>query len=420
MQDDWQRVTDKQAYTKRLTNPPAEIEAVFERLKRIIRIPSTPGYEQGIARELVEIFKPLCDEVHVDYMGNVYGKRKGIGEGPIIFCPAHIDSPGFIVTHIEPDGYIRFTPQGVIPPYLAYGQRMLIITPKGSLTGINGTLAGHTREKYGPDELVKTPMIEEQFIDVGAKSREEAVSLGIRPGQQVVYDRDLQWLGDGSSGMVTCSGLDDKLGCQVLIEALRMLESKKIFPTVYMVGTVQEEIGCRGASIASNRLDADMCVGVDGTISEAGPQKNHGLGVGRSPNLTLSEANASVGNGVYISVNDIYVPVGGLVGNQRIVEKLIAVARNRRIKYSIEGSMPNIISDAATAQFCGIGGTPAVTLKFPVRYTHGAGEVCSLFDIVDAAKLLAGFIEEMDTTFDLSFLDIPEADKGPKKRRKSL
>jgi endoglucanase len=304
---------------------------------------------------------------------------------------------------------------------------MLIITPDGPVTGVNGTQAGHSHFNYGgaegkyyPDELVKTPMMDEQFIDVGARSREEALAMGIRPGQQMVYDRDLQWLGDGSTGVVTCRGFDDKVGCQSLTEALMQIKDKKIYPTVFMVGACQEEIGLRGAMNAGGLLNADMCVGVDGTISEAGPQTNQGFGVGRSPNLTMSETATSLGNGVYISVNDLIWGIfAGLVGNQRINERLIDVAEKRGIKYEIEGTMPYICSDPAAAQYSGTGGTPAVTLKIPVRYTHGPVEVCSLVDIVETGKVLAGFIEEMDASFDLAYIDIPEADHGPTKRRET-
>jgi putative aminopeptidase FrvX len=187
-----------------------------------------------------------------------------------------------------------------------------------------------------------------------------------------------------------------------------------------MVGAVQEEIGLRGATNAGSLLDADMTVGVDGTISEAGPQTGKGFGVGTSPNITMSETATSMGNGVYISVNDIvWSAIAGLVGNQRIISKLVDVCEKQGLKYEIESTMPYITSDPAAAQYSGKGGTPAVTLKIPVRYTHGPVECCSLWDTVAAGKCLAGFIEEMDSSFDLAYIDIPEADHGPRKRRDS-
>jgi len=424
----WAIVEDPREFHKRLANPPKDLERVFERLRRIIEIPSTPGYEQGIARQLIEEWKPLCDEVHVDHMGNVYGIRRGANDGPDIYCPAHSDSCGFIVEHIEDDGYVRFQNQGLMPPFLAYGQRMAIITPDGPVTGVNGTQAGHSHFSYGgaegkyyPPELVATPMYDEQFVDVGATSRKEALAMGIRPGQQMVFDRDLRWLGDGSTGTVTSRSLDDKVGLEALTEVLMQIQDKDIYPTVYMVGAVQEEIGLRGAGNAALYVGADICIGVDGTISEAGPNTNKGFGVGVSPNLTMSEAATSLGNGVYISINDIVWGIAaGLYGNPRLNEKLIDVAEARGIKYEIEGTMPYVTSDPAHAQYVGVGGTPSVTLKVPVRYTHGPVEVCSLWDVVETAHLLGAFIEDLDASFDLAFIDIAEADHGPTTRRDAI
>jgi tetrahedral aminopeptidase len=412
-------------FHKRVARPPENLKPVFDRLKRIIEIPATPGYEQGIARQLVEEWTPLCDDVQVDHMGNVYGIRRGAADGPALYCPAHSDSCSFIVESIEKDGYLRFENQGLVPPFLSYGQRMVIITPEGPVTGVCGTQAGHSHfnfggaeGKYYPPELVATPMYDEQFIDVGATSRTEALAMGIRPGQQMVFDRDLRWLGDGSSGAVTCRGLDDKVGIEALTEALMQVQGKDIYPTLYMVGAVQEEIGLRGAGNAGGLIGPDLCVGVDGTISEAGPNTNQGFGVGVSPNLTMSEAATSLGNGVYISINDIVWGIAaGLYGNPRLNEKLIDVAEARGIKYEIEGSMPYITSDPAHAQYLGAGGTPSVTLKVPIRYTHGPVEACSLWDVVETGKLLGGFIEDLDASFDLAFINIKEAHHGPRPTR---
>ncbi|MDR0653758.1 MAG: hypothetical protein LBG12_10710 [Synergistaceae bacterium] len=425
----WKILQDPRNISNRAVAPPTDLIPLYNTLKRIVEIPSAPGFEQGIDRELVEIFKPLCDEVNVDYIGNVYGKKKGNPDGPVIICPAHIDSVSFIVESIEPSGYLRFANLGLIPPYLSYGQRMLIITPKGPVTGCVGTQPGHSHFNYGgaegkyyPPELIKIPAIDDQFIDVGASCVQDVYDMGIAPGQQIVYDRDLQWLGDGSTGMVTCRGLDDKVGVLVLIESLRLLQGKNIYPTVYMVGASQEEIGSRGASIAGNYLDADLCIGVDGSISEAGPQTDGGTGIGTSPNITRSEIPATIGRGVYISINDIeYSSLGGVMGNPAINQRMIELCEERGIIYQLEANMPYITTDAAMVQYTGYGGTPSVCLKMPMRYTHGPVETGSLFDAQQAALLLSAFLESMTKdNFSLQFVDIPEADKGCKKNRKGF
>ncbi len=406
--------------TKIIDRSPSKLRPLFKELKEIIEIPSCPGFEQGISAVLAEKFRPLCDRVYVDHMGNVYGVREGEKDGPVIYCPAHIDSTSYIIESIEPSGYIRFSQMGLEPPYLPYVQRMQIITPKGRIIGVVGSQAGHSHFYYGgaegkfyPKERTTIPMMDEMFVDIGADTREEALKMGVTPGQQMVYDRDLQWLGDGSTGCVTCKAFDDKVGVQALIETLKQLKGKKLYSTIYMVGTVQEEIGLRGAHASAGLVDPDICIGVDGTIAEAGPMTDSGIGVGRSPNITFSEVPSTLGKGVWISINDIIWGIAaGLVGNQKMNDFAIKIAEKRGIKYEIEGNMPYITSDPAAAQYI----APSITLKIPIRYTHGPVEVCSLYDVVETSKLLTAFIEEIKG-IDLSYIDIPEGKAKHIRRR---
>lgn len=258
------------------------------------------------------------------------------------------------------------------------------------------------------------------FVDVGARSREEAEEMGVRPGQQMVYDRDLRWLGDGRNGLATCRGHDDKCGVQALVETMKALHGKPLHPTVYFVGAVQEEVGLRGAMNSATLINPDLCIGVDGDIAESGPSSDGGLGVPRNPSMGRAGTAHTPGGGVYVSVNDVlWSAVAGLVGNFRVNERMIELAERHGIPHEVEGNCRYITSDPAAAQFAGAGGTPAVTLKIPVRYTHGPVEVCSLHDIVAAGRLLTAFIEEAEG-MDMSFIDVPEADRGLTKRRDPL
>lgn len=416
---------------QRLVSAPADLAELFDEYKQLVEIPSAPGFEHGVAVHLVEVFGRYCDEVTVDYMGNVYGIRRGAPDGPAFYCVAHTDSTSFITQYIEPTGYIRFANQGLIPPYLAYGQRVQILTADGRVTGVVGTKPGHSTFSYaggegyywpqmGPEGGMGVPMYDDLFVDIGARSREEAETMGVRPGQQMVYDRDLQWLGDGSTGLVTCRGHDDKCGVQALVEAMKILQGKDLHPTVYFVGAVQEEVGLRGAMNAATLINPDVCIGVDGDIAESGPSSDVGLGVPRNPGMGRAEVAPTPGAGVYISVNDIlWSAVAGLVGNFKLNQRMIELAEKRGIPHEIEGNCRYITSDPAAAQFAGAGGTPAITLKIPVRYTHGPVEVCSLSDILAAGELLAAFIEEAEG-LDMAFVDLPRADRGLMKRREPL
>ena len=199
-----------------------QLGGLFDRLKMLTALPATSGFEQGIARRLLEEMRPLADRVEVDPFGNVYGTIEGSG-GPRVLLPAHSDSVGMIVSHIEENGYLRFDVVGSVPANLTYAQRVLICTPQGPRTGVVGSKPGHIAFRLEPDLGTTIPPVDALFIDVGASSRREVQRLGIEPGQQVTWDRDLAWLGDPSTGLVTGRSLDDKVGCLALLEAMRQL-----------------------------------------------------------------------------------------------------------------------------------------------------------------------------------------------------
>jgi len=126
---------------------------LFARLKTMTLIPATSGFEQGVAACLREEMRPLADRVEVDRFGNVYGYLDGDSAGPRVMIPAHSDSVGMIVSHIEENGYLRFDAIGAVPPNLAYAQRVLVVTPQGPRMGVVGSKPGHiasAKRRWGP------------------------------------------------------------------------------------------------------------------------------------------------------------------------------------------------------------------------------------------------------------------------------
>jgi putative aminopeptidase FrvX len=246
------------------------------------------------------------------------------------------------------------------------------------------------------------------FIDVGATSKREVEAMGIAPGQQVTFDRELQWLGDASTGLVTGRSLDDKVGCLVLIETLRRLKQQGQKPpaTLIFTAAVQEEVGLRGAQQAGQRLKPDLCIGIDATISQAGM----GTGVAPMPATAFSEAANALRGGPGLSISDLG-RTAGLFGHPKIIRLLQEVATQHQIPYQIEGNMPNITSDASAVQFAA-SGVPSVTIKIPSRYTHGPVEVVSLHDIQATIDLLVHALPRIGADFDLRFVDLDEAEEG--------
>jgi len=375
---------------------------LFARLKTMTLIPATSGFEQGVAACLREEMRPLADRVEVDRFGNVYGYLDGDSAGPRVMIPAHSDSVGMIVSHIEENGYLRFDAIGAVPPNLAYAQRVLVVTPQGPRTGVVGSKPGHIAFRETALGTTVPPM-DALFVDVGAASGAEAKRMGIEPGQQITWDREITWLGDASTGLVTGRSLDDKVGCLAMLEAMRSLRASggHLYANAVFVAAVQEEVGLRGAIQAANRLRPDLCIGIDATVSQAG----FGTGLGAHPGTAFSEAANALGAGPGISVMDRGATVPhGLFGHPALIALCRQAAERTGIPYQIEGSMPIITSDAAGVQFAG-DGVPSLTLKIPSRYTHGPIEVCSLRDVAATADLLAAALRAIEPSTRFQFIE---------------
>lgn len=380
----------------------SDLRYLFEQLKALTDIPSTSGFEQNVVKKIYREVKPFADKVEVDYFGNLYAYLAGESETFRIMIPAHSDSVGMIISHIEDNGFIRFDPVGLVPPNLAYAQRVIIATPKGEKTGVVASKPGHIAAYHDPSLGMRVPSADALFIDVGASSREEVETMGIEPGRQVTFDRELSWLGDQSTGLVTGRSLDDKVGCLVLIEAIKRLKEQGKRPpaTLIFTAAVQEELGLRGARQAGELIRPDMCIGIDATISQAG----FATGIAPMPETAFSEAANALRGGPGISISDVGRS-GGLFGHPKINGFFRKVAEKHQIRYQIEGNMPNITSDAAAVQYAG-GGVPSVTIKIPSRYTHGPVEVVSLNDIEATIELLVHALPQVGPDFDLRFVDL--------------
>lgn len=388
--------------------PDAQLEYLFAELKQLTALPGTSGFEQPVVRALRERLAGLADEVEVDAIGNVYAILRGSEAGCRIICPAHSDAVGFIVRYVEPNGLLRVANLGKVPPYLVYGQRLLVYGEKGPLYGVVGTKPGHilfssagAEQRAYPPEHLQVPNYDDLFVDVGARSAEEVLDMGLRPGVEATFDRELQWLGDGRHGLVTGRAIDDRAGCLVLIEALRAFRQAGQRPRadVYFAFCSQEEIGVRGATIAGAFVQPDLCIGVDGTISASG----FGVGAAPSPGTSGAEAPTFLGAGAAISYSDLGSAGRGLFGNARLNAILRALAQEQGIPHQLEGHASYITSDPAAFQFARRGGCPSVTLKIPMCYTHGPVEAASLHDVAATTRLLVAALQTIGADTDLSF-----------------
>ena len=340
-------------------------------LAEICEAPGAPGFEQKIREIVLREVTPLVDHVYTDNMGNVTTIKKG-KKNKKVMIGAHMDEIGFITTHIDDNGFLRFHTLGGFDPKTLTAQRV-IIHGKKDIIGVMGSKPIHVMTT---NERNKAPKTTDFFIDTGM-SREE-VEKYIEVGNPITRERKLIEMGN----CVNCKSIDNRVSVFVLIEMLRKL--KKPPYDVYAVFTVQEEVGIRGANVATQEVRPDFGFGLDTTIAYDVP--------GAAPHEKITQ----LGKGAAIKVMD-----SSTICDYRMVKFMKEVAKKHKVNYQLE-ILTGRGTDTAGIQRFTPGGSIAGAVSIPTRHIHQAIEMADKTDIQNAINLLYYSIKEIDT-FDWSF-----------------
>jgi len=322
------------------------------------------GHEGAVASLLAAELEPLVDEVTTDGMGNVVGTRNGTG--PSIMIAAHMDEIGFMVKYIDENGFLRFVPLGGWSDQMALGQRVFVHGAKGEVMGVIGAKPPHIMDEEERKKIIK---IKDMFIDVGASDAENAAALGIEIGSPVTLDRAMAPL---ANDLVTGKSFDDRAGVVMMVAAMQRLKNKKIKATVHAVGTVQEEVGLKGARTSAFSLDPDAAI-----ISEVGIPGDH-------PGVTKEQRHVVIGKGPVLTVVD--ADGRGVMVPKKILTWLRGAADAAKIPYQLDVGSGGTTD--ATAVHLTKKGVPSGVVSVATRYIHSPIEVLSLKDIDQGADLL--------------------------------
>ena len=213
------------------------------------------------------------------------------------------------------------------------------------------------------------------FIDVGASSNKEAVKMGVRVGNPISFDINFTRIGDD---VVVGKAFDDRVGCAVLATVMERLSD--VDCTIYAVGTIQEEVGLRGAATAAFSLFPDVGIALDATVAD---------GV---PGVKEVETSIKMRRGPAITVAD-----RGLITHPRVLQLLVDAAEKNRIPYQLEAGLPGS-TDAARIALTREG-IPSGVISIPTRYIHSPISMLSLDDAENAAKLAVAAIKNVSQSF---------------------
>jgi putative aminopeptidase FrvX len=322
-------------------------------IRELCELYGPSGHEERVVKRIEEMVKPHVDELRRDVMGNLL-TRVGSGGRKLMFA-AHTDEIGVVVHYIDDKGFARISQVGGVRPLWLYGRRVQFA---------NGTVGVIGREQRGTQP--KDTDWNNLFLDVGVTCKEDAERL-INVGDFGVFVRPAVVQGR----VVISKALDDRIGCAVLIEALKLL-GKKVKNEVYFVFTVQEEVGVRGARTSAWSVTPDVGYAVDIT------------GWGDTP--LVEPMNTALGRGVAIKAMD-----QGTIVSPKVRKLMIDTAEAKDIPYQME-VLRGGATDAFAIQFTKTG-VPCGVVSIPTRYVHQPSEMAHLDDFAAAVKLVAALAD---------------------------
>lgn len=325
-----------------------------------------PGNEEEVREILKKELEEYADEVRVDKLGNIFFYHHGKERYPNVMLAAHMDEVAFIVTFIEENGFLRFQTLGGITSNIMPGQMILLRGGKSRLNGIIGTKPPHIMTE---EEQKKIVPIEDLFIDVGAESLEEAKGKGVEIGTLGVFDVEFVELG---GGYLRGKAFDDRAGCTVLAEVFKALKDSPYRLTA--VGTVQEEVGLRGARTAAWQIDPDYGLALEGTFAADVP--------GSRPD----RISAKLKGGPVVTIVDRTT-----ITHPAILKTLIRLGREKSIPSQFK-KVPTGGTDAGAIHLTKAG-VPSGTVAVPCRYIHGPASVTHIDDLTNTIALSTEFVK---------------------------
>lgn len=337
-------------------------------LKKLSNAAGVSGFEGNIRDIISDELKDYVDEIETDNLGNIIVTKKGKDDGKKIMLAAHMDEIGLMVKHIDKQGFIKFTKIGGINDQMLLNQEVYIHTDNGKVLGVLGAKPPH---KMKPAERKKVLEHGNMFIDIGASSKEEAEEI-VNVGDSITIKHEFSEL---RGNIVTGKAFDNRVGCYVLIETMKRVKSDA---NIYGVGTVQEEVGLKGAKTSAFRINPDLAIALDVTIA------------GDHPGIKEEDAPAKLNGGPAIILTD--ASGRGLITHPTVKKLLIDTAEEEGIPYQTEVSEGGTTD--ATAIHLTREGIPTGVLSVPTRYIHTPVEVVSLDDIENTIKLLVAAIEK--------------------------
>lgn len=346
-------------------------DAILQLLKELTEAHGVSGYEAPV-RAVVRNYLETLGELSQDKIGSVICEKKGTAAAPRVMLAGHMDEIGFMVKHITKEGFLRFLPLGGWFDQVLLGQRVVIKTRQGDVVGVIGAKPPHL---LPAEERNKVVAKKDMYIDIGATSKEEVETAGVRPGDAVIPRADFVALANGKTYL--SKAFDDRVGTAIVISTLQALQGDEHPNTLFGVATVMEEVGVRGATTSVRAVNPDVAIVLESDIA------------GDVPGIKAEESSVKLGKGPTVLIYD-----ARMIPNLKLRELVMDLGEEIGVPLQVsyvEGGA----TDGAAIHLHDTG-VPTVVVGVAARHIHSHSSVIHRDDYDNAVKLLVALVKRLD------------------------
>lgn len=356
--------------TTAATLPVAAQDHTIALLQQLTDAAGPPGFEEPIRKVLVDAMKPLASSLTYDGLGSIIATQGS--QGPRVMVDAHMDELGGMIRRVTPRGLLTMQMLGGWLDQALVDQRWIIFGSKGPVRAVTGIRDVHV---VPPDERTRVYPRDSLFLDVGAASEAEVAALGIAPGDPVVPDAPFTVL-NGTDNYLA-KGWDDRVGCGVIVEAMRRLAGAPHPNQILWTITTQEEVGLRGAEAATAVVKPEVAIAIEGGITGdvfPGRAEETQVRLGAGPGIFLYDSSA--------------------LPNRKLTAIVRQTAAERQIPLQTD-LVQGYGDDSAEIQRSN-GGVPTINMVVPIRYTHSHNGIMNRRDFDRMVDLLVAVLLKLD------------------------
>ncbi|MCG1009381.1 M42 family metallopeptidase [Salinicoccus sp. ID82-1] len=342
----------------------------LERMKTLTELHGAPGFEDKVRSYMKKEMEPFADEIMQDGLGGIFALKKSkVENAPKVMIAGHMDEVGFMVTQLADNGMIKFTPLGGWSNDVLLSHKFKVRTSEDKeITGVIGSVPVHFRKGEGN----KPVQLDDMLLDVGADSREDLESMGIRPGDSIVPDVNFEVL--EQENKLLAKAWDNRYGCLIAIETLEALADVELDCDLYVGANVQEEVGLRGAKVSANMIKPDIAFAVD--CSPANDMLGNKDDIGK------------IGEGTLVRIMD-----RTMILSKPMRDYMLETADAHDIKFQYYQSPGG--TDAGSIHVSNEGVVSAV-VGIVARYIHTSHSIINAEDYMHAKTMLTELVRGID------------------------